>query len=156
MGPSRPGFDKAHLRSFQVLVEARDEGPAPAEEPAEAAEEEHEEPAPAEPNEIQHFLDDHNLGLVNFSFTRTDLRRIGETTEIAQIHRIAEGMKATCKNPAHGACVCWVTRGRGGADALMFDLVKWATSGMTMSADEHTEAGRLVKISHGMKPRRPR
>ena len=146
---------------WEVLAEARDETEleAVAEPPAEQADDpesaraEHPE-LDADTDIVEQFLVERSLHLVTFSFSRTNLRRIGDTTDIAIIHRVGDnGMKATCKNPAHGkSCICWVTR--GWADRLMSDLVKWAADGLTTSADEHAEAARLVKISHGMKPRR--
>ena len=87
----------------------------------------------------------------------------GTSNVVGRLQQLnTRSLKATCKVPSHGSCVCWVSlkpdraeAGHSGTDMnrLRDQLMEWLARGASSSEDQHFAAARDLKIAAGMKVR---
>ena len=83
----------------------------------------------------------------------------GTAMRLGVMHKVgAEGMRATCNRPRHKepgqTCVCWLTKAPDAAKGEQ-DLVEWLAD-HSMNREAHQAAATALKVSYGMKPRKPK
>jgi hypothetical protein len=97
--------------------------------------------------------------LSNASSNAYSLQFLATGTPAGFIHYMGDiglqNQKATCVNPAHGNCVCWVqkrgTEHGGNAVDMLRELSRWLSLGGG-SASAHAWESYAIKASFGMKP----
>ena len=91
----------------------------------------------------------------NFTDRRTGAR-------VGVLHRLGDyQLKATCKVPGHGKCICWVSlpparRASQDVDQLQLDLIGWFADGTVDNADEHMAKSVSLRLAKGMTLRKKR